>query len=102
MFADTQVTLPNEVAGVRIPNTSLASEATQFVSGVTPLWLLNHLLRTRVFAELLGRRSAMKYDSELLYLGAIIHDLDPTVEFAGRLCGRPATPERSNTPCERR
>jgi hypothetical protein len=40
MFADTQVTLPIEVAGFRIPNTSLAYVATQFVSGVTPLQAL--------------------------------------------------------------
>jgi hypothetical protein len=53
MFVGTQVTLPNELAGVRIRNTSLAYETTQFVSGVTPLWLLNHLLRTYVFADLL-------------------------------------------------
>ncbi|HEY6852336.1 MAG TPA: HD domain-containing protein [Terracidiphilus sp.] len=83
MFWATQVTLPIEVAGVRIPNTSLANEATQFVSGVTPLWLLNPLLRTYDFAELLGRSSAMKYDSELLYLGAMMHDLGLTDEFAG-------------------
>ena len=83
MSADTQVTLPIEIAGVRIPDTSLAYEVTQFVSGVTPLWLLNHLLRTYVFGELFGRRSAMKYDSELLYLGAMMHDLGLTDEFAG-------------------
>src|ERR1700721_3200074 len=82
MFGATQVTLPIEVAGVRIPHTSVATLATQFVSGVTPLWLLNHLLRTYVFAELLGRRGAMKYDSELLYLGVIMHDLGLSDEFA--------------------
>src|ERR1700678_4546841 len=82
MFGATQVTLPIEVAGVRIPHTSVATLATQFASGVTPLWLLNHLLRTYVFAELLGRRSVMKWDSELLYLGAIMHDLALTDEFA--------------------
>src|ERR1700678_4546872 len=83
MFGATQVTLPIEVAGVRIPHSSVATLATQFVIGVTPLWLLNHLLRTYVFAELLGRRAAMKYDSELLYLGAIMHDLGLSDEFAG-------------------
>jgi hypothetical protein len=83
MFAATQGTLPMGVAGVRIPDTSLAYEATQFVSGVTPLWLLNHLLRTYVFAELLGRRSEVKCDSELLYLGAVMHYLGLAGEFAG-------------------
>jgi hypothetical protein len=83
MFSATQVTLPIEVAGVQFPRTALAREATHFVSGVTPLWLLNHLLRTYVFAELLGRRREMKYDSELLYLGAIMHDLGLTDQFAG-------------------
>lgn len=84
MFWATQVTVPIEVAGVRTRNTSLANEATQFVSGVTPLfWLLNHLLSACVFAELPGSRGAIKYDSELLYLGAIMHDLGLTDEFAG-------------------
>jgi hypothetical protein len=54
MFAGTQVTLPSEVFGVRIPNTSLFCEATQLVSDVTPRWLLNDPLRTDVFAESLA------------------------------------------------
>jgi HD domain len=83
MSTATHVTLPIEVAGVHIPNTPLAYEATEFVSRVTPLWLLNHLLRAYVFAELFGRRSEVKCDSELLYLGAIMHDLGLTDEFAG-------------------
>jgi|HubBroStandDraft_6_1064221.scaffolds.fasta_scaffold701782_1 hypothetical protein len=54
--------LPAEVSGIRIPHTRLAAAATEFVSRVTPLWLMNHLLRTYVFAELLGRQGKMKPD----------------------------------------
>jgi hypothetical protein len=54
MPTGAQVTLPSEVFGVRTPNTSLVCAATQLVSGVTPLWLLNDPLRTYVFAESLA------------------------------------------------
>src|SRR5260370_35550533 len=82
MFSAPKITLPTKVSGIRIPDTPLASAATEFVSGITPLWLMHHLLRSYVFAELLGRRGKMKYDQELLYLGAIMHDLGLTEEFA--------------------
>lgn len=82
MITDKQVPLPSEVAGVHIPDTALVYETTQFVSDVTPMWLLNHLFRTYIFAELLGRKRRIKYDSELLYLGALTHDLGLTREFA--------------------
>jgi hypothetical protein len=51
MLAGTQVTLPSKVFGTRTPNTSLVCTSTQLVSGLTPRWLLNDLLRTYVFAE---------------------------------------------------
>ena len=82
MFWATQIIPPIEVAGVRIPNTSLAGEAARCASGVRSVWLLRHLLRTCVFAELLSRRNAMKWNSELLYRGAVVDDLGLTVESA--------------------
>jgi hypothetical protein len=83
MLGATPITLPNEVAGIQIPNSRLAAGVLHFVDGVTPLWLMHHLLRSYVFAELLGRRSGMTYNSELLYLGAMMHDLGLTWDFAG-------------------
>ena len=82
MFWATQIIPPIEVAGVRIRNTSLAGEEARCANGVRSVWLLRHLLRTCVFAELLSRRIAMKWNSELLFRGAIIDDLGLTVESA--------------------
>lgn len=67
-----------------MPGTALAVEAAQFVRSITPLWLLNHLFRTFAFAELLGRKGGMRYDSEILFLGCIMHDLGLAEEFAGK------------------
>ena len=54
MPTGVQITLPSELFGVRTPNNSLVCAATQLVSGVTPLWLLNDPLRTYVFEESLA------------------------------------------------
>jgi hypothetical protein len=83
MLVATKPKLPTEVSEVRVPDSPLAIETTRFVSRITPLWLMNHVMRTYIFAELLGRKDKMKYDHEILYLGAIMHDLGLTDEFAG-------------------
>lgn len=83
MHREGQISIPKQVAGVCIPDSVLARDAMQFVREATPLWLMHHLMRTYVFAELLGRKSGMKYDSELLYLGVIMHDLGLTWDYAG-------------------
>jgi hypothetical protein len=48
MLIARKIKLPAEVSGIRIPDTRLAAAATEFVSRVTPLWLMNHVLRTYV------------------------------------------------------
>jgi hypothetical protein len=83
MSSATETNAPKEICGICIPNTPLVLAATEFVSRFTPLWLMNHLFRTYVFAELLGRKSGLKYDPEILYLSAIMHDLGLIHEFAG-------------------
>ena len=40
--------------------------------------MLNHCVRTFLFADALGKRDALKPDPELLYLGCILHDLGLT------------------------
>ena len=66
-----------------IPDSELALKATQIVAEVSPQFLYHHCMRTFLFANLIGQRQEMKYDRELLYLGAIMHDLGLTERFDG-------------------
>lgn len=63
------------IAGIRIPDSALARDATQFVQDVESQLLFDHSRRVFLWASLQGEQRAMKFDSELLYLGAMFHDL---------------------------
>lgn len=64
-----------EVAGVRVPDTRLAAEATELVRETAPELIYHHSRRVYYFGALRGRRRGLSYDPELLYLGAMFHDL---------------------------
>ena len=76
--------LPREVAGVKLPDSKLAREATHYVRGLSAPVVFNHVLRTYLFGELLGRAKKLNFDSELFYLGAVLHDLGQTERFLGQ------------------
>ncbi|NEC13111.1 HD domain-containing protein [Streptomyces sp. SID8014] len=64
-----------EVAGVRVPDTRLAAEATELVRETVPELIYHHSRRVYYFGALRGRRLGLSHDPELLYLGAMFHDL---------------------------
>ena len=64
-----------------IPDSKIAKKATRLVAEVSPKSLYNHCIRTFIFGEILGKRDRLKYDRELLYLGAVMHDLGLTEKF---------------------
>ena len=64
-----------------IPDSEIAKKATRLVAEVSPKSLYNHCVRTYLFGEILGKRNRLKYDRELLYLGAVMHDLGLTEKF---------------------
>jgi hypothetical protein len=76
--------IPREVACVKLPDSKLARDATDFTRGLSAPVVFNHVLRTYVFGELLGRAKGLKFDSELFYLGAVLHDLGQTERFMGQ------------------
>jgi hypothetical protein len=75
--------VPREVAGIKLPDSKLARDATDFTRGLSPPLLFNHVLRSYLFGELLGRARGLRFDSELFYLGAVMHDLGQTERFVG-------------------
>ena len=64
-----------------IPDSEICKKATQLVTEISPTSLCNHCIRTFLFGDLLGIRDGLKCDRELLYLGAIMHDLGLTERF---------------------
>ena len=63
------------IAGIAIPNSALAREATEFVRDVSTKLLFDHSRRVFLWASLRAEQLSLDYDAELLYVGAIFHDV---------------------------
>lgn len=83
LFTKGKAAMSQEVAGIRLPDSKLAREANEWVRDVSKPVVYHHVLRSYVFAELLGRARGLTYDSELLYLATVMHDLGLTERYAG-------------------
>jgi hypothetical protein len=64
-----------KIAGIAIPDSALATDATAFIRDVESDLLYHHSLRVFIFGSLQGHRRGLTYDPELLYVGAMFHDL---------------------------
>jgi hypothetical protein len=60
---------------VRIPDTALTREITELVRESAPALLFNHSSRVYYFAAVAGVRRRLAFDRELLYAGAMFHDM---------------------------
>ena len=69
------------IAGIRIPDSQLAREATDLLREHGTALLLAHSLRVYLFGSLRGRHRGLKVDPELLYFGAIFHDFGLTPKY---------------------
>lgn len=69
------------IAGIRIPDSTLAQEATALVRDVENDLVYNHSRRVFLFGSLRGQRDGLAYDPELLYVGAMFHDLGLTEKY---------------------
>ncbi|MGW7720440.1 HD domain-containing protein [Streptomyces chartreusis] len=69
------------IAGVRIPDSALAREATELVRDVAAPLLFDHSRRVFLFGSLRGLEAGLQFDPELLYVGAMFHDLGLTDRY---------------------
>ncbi|MFF9243966.1 HD domain-containing protein [Streptomyces sp. NPDC014776] len=76
----TETVLP---AGIPVPDTELAREATELVRDSTSELIYHHSRRVYFFGSLQGRNRDLSFDPELLYIGAMFHDLGLNEEFRG-------------------
>src|ERR1700692_3777137 len=75
MTAAIQTSQAAFIAGIRVPDSKLANEITEFIRDTEPALLFNHSSRVYYFGALAGLRRGLKFDAELLYAGAMFHDI---------------------------
>jgi hypothetical protein len=66
------------IQGVRIPDSKLAGEITELVRDTESPLLFQHSRRVYYVGALAGTHRGLSFDAELLYAGAMFHDLGLT------------------------
>ena len=72
----------NSVQTAGIPGSRLAHEITEFVRDTTSPLLFHHSSRVYHFAALAGKHRDLVFDPELLYAGAMFHDIGLTPAYS--------------------
>jgi hypothetical protein len=73
--------MTESIAGIVIPDTPLVRDTTELVRDTEPDILYNHSRRVFLFGALTGKRKKINYDAELLYVGAMFHDMGLCEQF---------------------
>ena len=74
-------TAADTIAGIVIPDTPLVRENTATIREVEDDLLFDHSRRVFLFGALQGRRLGLQPDLELLYAGAMFHDIGLTDSY---------------------
>jgi hypothetical protein len=65
----------NSISGVSIPDTQLGREIKEFIRDTETELLFNHSSRVYYFGAIAGKKRGLEFDPELLYAGAMFHDI---------------------------
>lgn len=68
-------TAADSIAGVNLPDTELVTAITAHIRAAEDDLLFNHSRRVFLFGALQGHRRGLQPDPELLYAGAMFHDI---------------------------
>jgi hypothetical protein len=63
------------ISGITVPDSKLANEITEFIRDTESTLLFNHSSRVYYFGALAGQRRGLRFDADLLYAGAMFHDI---------------------------
>ena len=73
--------MAERIAEIDIPDTPLVAEATELVRATESPLLFDHSRRVFLFGSLEGRQRGLTPHPELLYVGALFHDLGLTERY---------------------
>jgi hypothetical protein len=71
----------NDIFGVRIPDSAIAREAAELLRDTRSDLLFRHSNRVYIWAALTGKHKSLAFDPELLYIGAMFHDMGLTQRY---------------------
>jgi hypothetical protein len=80
---DRRAPLTRLIAGVSVPDGPLITAAIEYAQRLSKPYLFNHAMRSWLFAELIGRTTAIDYDREVVAVGTILHDIGLTAGVSG-------------------
>lgn len=66
------------IAGITIPDSKMAQDATELVRDVASELIFHHSRRVFIFGSMRGQQEGSAFDAELVYVGAMFHDLGLT------------------------
>jgi HD superfamily phosphodiesterase len=66
------------IDGIKTPDTKLGREITELVRDTESPLLFHHSSRVYYFGALAGKHRGLRFDAELLYAGAMFHDMGLT------------------------
>ena len=72
------------IEGIRVPDSKLAREITELVRDTETPLLFHHSSRVFYWGALTGARRGLTFDAELLYAGAMFHDMGLTHRHSSR------------------
>ncbi|MCC8364648.1 hypothetical protein LK996_16375 [Lysobacter sp. A6] len=64
-----------ELAGVLVPDTPLVAEAIAMARARSEPYLFNHVMRSWLFASIVAEQKGEPYDTEVLAVSALLHDI---------------------------
>jgi hypothetical protein len=67
-----------DLAGIKVPDSKLARKMTELVRDTETPLLFHHSSRVYYWGALAGKRRELRFDPELLYAGAMFHDMGLT------------------------
>ena len=71
------------IAGVSVPDSPLITEVLEYAQKLSEPYLLNHAMRSWLFAAKIGHIKAIDCDHEVVAVGTILHDIGLTAGVSG-------------------
>ena len=71
--------------GMPVPDSTIAGQARQLIADAAPAFLVNHSVRAYAWAVELAAHDRLRFDAEILYVSALLHDIGlmPAYDLGG-------------------